>query len=129
MIIGKNRYKTYLAQLLLPDIKPIQLNFETFLGQLLGSTIFLSDSKFKAFYLKQIYNILDTPIKDRGIKMVQNWIGIKEINYEEIKKEQKNLLLEIDDLFFKKNKKKFRATLDILKKKLINDNYDKQKFK
>ena len=35
---------------------------------------------------------------------------------------------EIDNLFFhKKNKRKFKATLDILKKKLISDNYDKKK--
>jgi len=48
--------------------------------------------------------------------MVQNWAGINEINYEEIKKEQDNLLQEIDDLSFKKNKKKFKTTLDILEK-------------
>ena len=127
LIIGESGYKTYLAQLLLPDIKPIQLNSETSLGQLLGSTIFLSDSEVKTFYLKQIYNILDAPLKDTDIKMVQNWAGINEINYEEIKKEQDNLLQEIDDLSFKKNKKKFKTTLDILEKKLINNNNDKKK--
>ena len=61
LIIGESGYKTYLAQLLLPDTIPIQLNAETTIGQLLGSTIFLSDSEVKAFYLKQIYNILDIP--------------------------------------------------------------------
>ena len=128
LIIGESGYKTYLAQLLLPDIKPIQLNSETSIGQLLGSTIFLSDSEVKAFYLKQIYNILDEPIKDIKIKMVQNWIGINETNYGKIQKEQEDLIQEIDKLFFlKNNKKKFRATLDILKKKLINNNYDKKK--
>ena len=35
---------------------------------------------------------------------------------------------EMHNLFFhKKNKRKFKATLDILKKKLISDNYDKKK--
>ena len=88
LIIGESGYKTYLAQLLLPDIKSIQLNSETSLGQLLGSTIFLSDSEVKTFYLKQIYNILDAPLKDTDIKMVQKWVSINEINYEEIKKDQ-----------------------------------------
>ena len=41
LIIGESGYKTYLAQLKLPDIKPIQLLSETSIGQLLGSTIFL----------------------------------------------------------------------------------------
>jgi hypothetical protein len=43
--------------------------------------------------------------------MVQNWIGINETNYGKIQKEQEDLIQEIDDLFFKKNKKKFRTIL------------------
>ena len=50
LIIGEPGYKTYLSQLILSDIKPIQLNSETTIGQLLGSTIFLSDTEVKAFY-------------------------------------------------------------------------------
>ena len=40
LMIGESGYKTYLAQLLLDGVKPIQLNAETSIGQLLGSTIF-----------------------------------------------------------------------------------------
>ena len=129
LIIGEPGYKTYLAQLLLPDIKPIQLNSETTIGQLLGSTIFLSDLEVKVFYLKQIYNILDVQIKDTEIKMIQNWVNINETNSNKITEEQDNLIKEIDDLFFQKIKKvqKFKSTLDILKKKLINNNKDKKK--
>ena len=49
LIIGESGYKTYFAQLLLPDIKPIQLNSETSLGQLLGSTIFYQIQKLRLF--------------------------------------------------------------------------------
>ena len=129
LLIGESGYKTYLAQLLLPDIKSIQLNSETTIGQLLGSTVFLSDSEVKAFYLKQIYNILDLPIKENEIQMVQNWVNKNENNQIEILKEQENLILQIDEEIEKKEAKiqKFKNTLKILKEKLICDNSEKKK--
>ena len=129
LIIGESGYKTYLAQLLLPDIKSIQLNSETTIGQLLGSTIFLTDSEVKIFYLKQIYNILDIPIKDYEIKMVQNWVNKNENNKNQILKEQDNLIAKIDEEIEKRDAKiqKFKHTLKILKEKLISDKSDKKK--
>ena len=122
LIIGESGYKTYLAQLLLPDIKPIQLNAETTIGQLLGTTIFLSDSEVKVFYLKQIYNILDIPLIDKEIKMVQNWINYKESNSKKILEEQERLLKKIDEQIAHKGAilQKFNLTLKILKQKLIS---------
>ena len=119
LIIGESGYKTYLAQLLLPNIKPIQLNAETSIGHLLGSTIFLSDSEVKIFYLKQIYNILDIPLIDKEIKMVQNWANCNES--EQQKEEQKSLLKKIDEQILHKCSilRKFNITLKILKQKLI----------
>ena len=118
LIIGESGYKTYLAQLLLPDIKPIQLNSETTIGQLLGSTIFLSDSEVNVFYLRQIYNILDIPIKDDEITMVQNWANNNdEIDRNKINDEKEKLSDAIDKILYKnKKKKKFKTTIDILKK-------------
>ena len=129
LLIGESGYKTYLAQLLLPDIKAIQLNSETTIGQLLGSTVFLTDSEVKAFYLKQIYNILDLPIKENEIQMVRNWVNKNENNQIEILKEQENLILKIDEEIERKDTKiqKFKNTLKILKEKLICNNLDKKK--
>ena len=114
--------------MLLPDIKPIQLNSETTIGQLLGSTIFLSDSEVKIFYLKQIYNILDIPINDSEIKMVQNWANYKENDEKKIIEEQENLRQQINENIFNKKSKieKFKNTLDILKDKLFNNNSEKK---
>ena len=122
LLIGESGYKTYLAQLLFPDIKPIQLNAETTIGQLLGSTIFLSDSEVKVFYLKQIYNILDIPLIDKEIKMVQNWINYNESNSKKILEEQDNLIKKIDEQIAHKTAilQKFNLTLKILKQKLIS---------
>ena len=122
LLIGESGYKTYLAQLILPDIKPIQLNAETTIGQLLGSTIFLSDSEIKVFYLKQIYNILDIPLIDKEIKMVQNWINYNESNSKKILEEQENLIKKIDEQIAHKRAilQKFNITLKILKQKLIS---------
>ena len=129
LIIGESGYKTYLAQLLLPDIKSIQLNSETTIGQLLGSTVFLSDSEVKVFYLKQIYNILDLPIKESEIEMVQNWVNKNENTQMKILKEQESLISLIDEEIEKKDAKiqKFRNTLNILKEKLISNNSEKKK--
>ena len=127
LIIGESGYKTYLAQLILHDITPIQLNSETTIGQLLGSTIFLSDSEVKIFYLKQIYNILDLPMIDTEIKMVQNWINHNESNHMQIVKEQEALSKKIDEQIFYKKAIKFRPNIEILKEKLMRNNSEKKK--
>ena len=122
LIIGESGYKTYLAKLLLPDTKPIQLNAETTIGQLLGSTIFLSDSEVKIFYLHQIYNIIGIPIIDQEEKMVQNWINYNENNKQKILKEQESLLQKINQQISMKGSKldKFKTTLNILMQKLFS---------
>ena len=129
LIIGESGYKTYLAQLLLTDIKSIQLNAETTIGQLLGSTIFLTDSEAKIFYLKQIYNILNIPMKDEEINMVQNWVDLDENNQNNILKEQKDLICKIDEEIEKRDARiqKFKNTLKILKEKLISNSSEKKK--
>ena len=128
LIIGESGYKTYLSQLLLPDIKPIQLNSETNIGQLLGSTIFLSDSEVKIFYLKQIYNILDIPLNDADVKMVQNWVNFNKENQKEIINEQYYFTKKLDELIQTNSKiKKFKNTLEILKQKLINNIPERKK--
>ena len=115
LLIGESGYKTYLAQLLLDGVKPIQLNAETSIGQLLGSTIFLSDTEVKIFYLKQIYNIIGIPVNDKDIKMVQNWVDYNENNKSNILEEQNNLIRKIDDQIYLKisTLKKFKTTLKI----------------
>ena len=127
LIIGESGYKTYLAQLILPDITPIQLNSETTIGQLLGSTIFLSDSEVKVFYLKQIYNILDLPINDKEIKMVQNWLNHNETNHNQIFEEQEELTKKINEQIFYKRATKFRPAIEILMEKLKSINSQKKK--
>ena len=93
--------------------------------------MFLSDSEAKIFYLKQIYNILDLPMKDNEIQMVQNWININENenNQNKILKEKEDLISKIDEEIEKKEAKinKFRNALDILKAKLISNNDTKNK--
>ena len=130
LIIGESGYKTYLAQLILPEIKPIQLNSETSIGQLLGSTVFLSDSEVKIFYLQQIYNILDIPKNYNEIKMVKNWANYDKNNYQQIREEQENLLKKIEEQIFKKREtvQKFNKTLTILKNKLFNNFPGKKKI-
>ena len=127
LIIGESGYKTYLAQLLLPRITPIQLNNETTIGQLLGSTVFLSDKEEKLFYYNQIYNILDMPTIDTEMKMVQEWVDINNNNHLEKSKEQDTLMKKINDEIFKKKSKieKLKPILEILKKKLLKRNENK----
>ena len=130
LIIGESGYKTYLAQLILPDIKPIQLNSETTISQLLGSTIFLSDTEVKGFYLKQIYNILDIPINDKDINMVQRWAIYNERNDEILKKEQGELFKKINEEKYVNKKsiyEKFEFTINNLEQKLRSNNFTKKK--
>ena len=131
LIIGESGYKTYLAQLILKDSKPIQLNAETTIGQLLGTTIFLSDSEAKIFYLKQIYNILNIALNDKDIQMVQKWVNYNDNDLQKIMEEQKNFIKAIDKEINQKilvNSKisKFIPTIDILKKKLVDNNKTKK---
>ena len=127
LIIGESGYKTYLANLVLPNVKPIQLNSETNIGQLLGSTIFLSDTEAKGFYLKQIYNILDIAISDNEIKMVQKWVNYDESNYKKIMEEQEKLKKNIEKYKHKSKVQKFQSSIDILLGKLMNDGSNKKK--
>ena len=132
LLIGEPGYKTYLSKLLLEGIKPIQLNAETNIGQLLGSTIFLSDTEAKAFYLKQIYNILGLPLKDKEIKMVQNWAIYNNRDDKKVLEQQAELNKKIDEEILKRggqfpNIKKFKPVINILKDKLMkNDNNNKK---
>ena len=129
LIIGESGYKTYLAQLILKKIKPIQLNAETTIGQLLGSTIVLSDSEVKAFYLKQINNIIDLRITDDDITMVQNWADLNNINSEKTKKEKEELTRRIEQQMRNINSKieKFKPTLEILKNNLLKNKSDENR--
>ena len=128
LIIGESGYKTYLAELIL-NIKPIQLNSETTISQLLGSTIFLSDSEAKVFYLKQIYNILDIQENHEEIKRVQNWVNYNESTLKEIEKQKQKINEKIDDAKYNQisQVKKFETTIDILKEKLFRNNSDNKK--
>ena len=131
LIIGESGYKTYLAQLSLSGIKPIQLNAETTIGQLLGSTIFLSDTEVKSFYLRQIYNILGLPINEKEIKMVQNWANLTDNDEQKILEEQSQLKKKIEkEIFIRCERfetvKKFKPILDILKEKLMRNTYIKK---
>ena len=128
LIVGETGYKTYLAKLILEDVKPIQLNAETTIGQLLGSTIFLSDADAKIFYLKQIYNILDIQPNDEELNMVKSWANFDEKNLKEIIEEQNKFIEKINDKIINNERiKKFKFTLDILKNKLINNSSEKKK--
>ena len=129
LIIGESGYKTYLAQLVLPDVKPIQLNAETNIGQLLGSTIFLSDTEANVFYLKQIYNILNIPEIDKEMQIVQNWANYNETDSIKKQKEVEYFKKKIDEEITKKGIiiKKFNKTLEILKKKLFNNKNGEKK--
>ena len=129
LIIGESGYKTYLSKLLLKDVKPIQLNAETTIGQLLGSTIFLSDKEVKIFYLNQIYLILDEKPLPNEIRMVQRWVDINESNEKKILEEQEKLREKIKNKILIKRSQvsKFKKTIEILEEKLFNNNNDKKK--
>ena len=131
LIIGESGYKTYLAQLLESSAKLIQLNAETTIGQLLGSTIFLSDTEVKTFYLKQIYNILRLNVNESEIKMVQNWANFNDNDEKKILEQQSQLKQKIEKEIFVRGEvyetiKKFKPILNNLKEKLIRNNYIKK---
>ena len=122
LIIGESGYKTFLAKLVLNNAITIQLNAETTIGQLLGSTIVLSDSEVKLFYLKQIANILNMDINDGEEKMVQNWINYKKEEYEKMREEQTLINKKIDE-----QKKKYSNINKTVKNilEILEENFSK----
>ena len=111
LLMGNSGFKTFLAKTILDNAKDISLNQETNVAQLLGSSVFLTKSEAKLFYIEYICKIIQ---KDNEIfKLRESW------EKGELTKEQVDEKVKagksLDEL------KSFHYALQHLADKLLND--------
>ena len=115
LLIGPSCYKTFISEFVLENSTTVALNRETTVQQLLGTTIFFTNSKHKIFCLTQIYQILALTNLQEILKKCENWEKnekeIKEILETKIKNNntiipefKKNLIGNIKKKLFSKEK-------------------------